>query len=69
MAGKDIDIRLSTVPVQSGHERIVMRILEKSNTILKLERLGFHGQVLQQLDELTAKPPPFSHVRPNKSTR
>jgi general secretion pathway protein E len=29
MAGKDIDIRLSTVPVQYG-ERIVMRILEKN---------------------------------------
>ena len=33
MAGKDIDIRLSTVPVQNG-ERIVMRVLEKSEKIL-----------------------------------
>lgn len=52
MAGKDIDIRLSTVPVQYG-ERIVMRILEKSNTILKLESLGFRGDVLKKLDELS----------------
>ncbi len=52
LAGKDIDIRLSTVPVQNG-ERIVMRILEKDNTILELEKLGFQGKVLQQLDQLT----------------
>lgn len=52
MAGKDIDIRLSTVPVQYG-ERIVMRILEKSNTVLKLESLGFRGEVLKKLDELS----------------
>jgi general secretion pathway protein E len=52
MAGKDIDIRLSTVPVQYG-ERIVMRVLEKNNTILKLESLGFRGDVLKQLDELS----------------
>ncbi len=51
MAGKDIDIRLSTVPIQYG-ERIVMRILEKDNTILKLDKLGFHGKVLNQLEEL-----------------
>lgn len=54
MAGKDIDIRLSTVPVQNG-ERIVMRILEKSNNILTLENLGFHGQVLRHLEELSQR--------------
>ena len=54
MAGKDIDIRLSTVPIQSG-ERIVMRVLEKSNTVLKLEHLGFHGKVLEQLHELSSR--------------
>lgn len=52
LAGKDIDIRLSTVPIQNG-ERIVMRILEKDNTILELEKLGFQGKVLQQLDQLS----------------
>lgn len=51
IAGKDIDIRLSTVPIQNG-ERIVMRILEKNNMHLKLENLGFHGPVLKNLDEL-----------------
>jgi general secretion pathway protein E len=54
MAGKDIDIRVSIVPIQSG-ERIVMRILEKSNNILTLENLGFHGQTLKLLDELSKR--------------
>lgn len=54
MAGKDIDIRVSIVPIQSG-ERIVMRILEKSNNILTLENLGFHGQNLKTLDELAKR--------------
>ncbi len=54
IAGKDIDIRLSTVPIQSG-ERIVMRVLEKSNNTLKLENLGFHGSTLENLDEISKK--------------
>lgn len=54
IAGKDIDIRLSTVPVQNG-ERIVMRVLEKTNTVLELESLGFQGKVLQSLKELSTK--------------
>lgn len=54
IAGKDIDIRLSTVPVQNG-ERIVMRVLEKTNTVLDLEKLGFKGKVLKGLKELSTK--------------
>ena len=54
IAGKDIDIRLSTVPVQNG-ERIVMRVLEKTNTVLELEKLGFEGQVLKGLQEFSTK--------------
>ncbi len=54
IAGKDIDIRLSTVPVQNG-ERIVMRVLEKTNTVLELESLGFQGKILQGLKELSTK--------------
>lgn len=51
IAGKDIDIRLSTTPVQNG-ERIVMRVLEKNNTVLELKALGFHGDVLDKLSSL-----------------
>ena len=54
IAGKDIDIRLSTIPIQAG-ERIVMRILEKNNTALRLETLGFRGKVLEGLQELASR--------------
>lgn len=54
IAGKDIDIRLSTIPIQAG-ERIVMRILEKSNNVLRLETLGFRGKVLEGLQELGSR--------------
>jgi general secretion pathway protein E len=54
IAGKDIDIRLSTIPIQAG-ERIVMRILEKNNTVLRLESLGFRGKVLEGLQEMAAR--------------
>ena len=54
IAGKDIDIRLSTIPIQSG-ERIVMRVLEKNNTVLRLETLGFRGKVLEGLQDLASR--------------
>ncbi|PIP93643.1 MAG: type II secretion system protein GspE [Bdellovibrio sp. CG12_big_fil_rev_8_21_14_0_65_39_13] len=54
IAGKDVDIRLSTVPVQTG-ERVVMRVLEKSNRVLQLEHLGFHGKTLRELDEMSKR--------------
>lgn len=54
MAGKDIDIRLSTVPVQFG-ERIVMRILEKGESVMGLEQLGYGGHVLANLEELSKR--------------
>ena len=41
MAGKDVDIRLSTVPIQNG-ERIVMRVLEKTGKIIFSVKLYFH---------------------------
>lgn len=51
IAGKDVDIRVNTVPIQSG-ERIVMRILEKGNTILGLASLGFGPKILAILEEM-----------------
>ena len=54
VAGKEIDIRLSTVPTQFG-ERIVMRILEKGGELLSLERLGFEGETLESVNKLLAR--------------
>jgi general secretion pathway protein E len=48
VAGKEIDIRLSTIPTQYG-ERIVMRLLEKGGELLTLEKLGFEGQSLEKI--------------------
>lgn len=51
LAGKDIDIRLSTVPTNYG-ERLVMRLLEQSNTILQLEQLGFSEKSTRTIESL-----------------
>ncbi len=42
LAGKDVDIRVSTVPTAHG-ERVVMRLLDKTTTVLHLEQLGLVG--------------------------
>ena len=39
MGGREIDFRVSTVPVSNG-ERIVMRILDKGNVVVGLDQLG-----------------------------
>ena len=39
LAGRDIDIRLSTIPTSYG-ERIVMRLLDKTATLLDLAEIG-----------------------------
>lgn len=51
IAGKEIDIRLSTVPVIYG-ERIVMRILEQTGTVMQLDQLGFSKRSQDQMDHL-----------------
>ena len=54
--GKDIDLRVSTLPTMYG-ESVVMRILDKSNTqIYDLERLGFSSQMLGGLKALIERP-------------
>lgn len=55
IAGKDVDIRVSTVPTQFG-ERIVMRLLDKTTTVLDLEEIGITGKTLQTVDRLIRKP-------------
>ncbi len=52
IAGKDIDIRVSTVPTSFG-ESVVMRLLDKGSVALNLETLGVQGEVLKQMRHLT----------------
>jgi general secretion pathway protein E len=49
LAGRDIDIRVSTIPVSHG-ERIVMRLLDKNATLLDLGEIGMPEDVLQGMD-------------------
>ncbi len=51
IGGKDIDVRLNTVPTAHG-ERAVMRLQDRSNVILNLEQLGFSDQNLANLGDL-----------------
>jgi len=51
LAGKDVDIRVSTVPTVHG-ERVVMRLLDRSSTILQLDDLGLVGDKLDSVDQL-----------------
>jgi len=50
VGGKDIDIRLSTVPTGFG-ERLVMRLQDRSNVVLELTQLGFNEETLHKLDD------------------
>lgn len=54
IAGKDVDIRLSTVPTTYG-ERLVMRILDKTSIVLELVQLGFNKDLLKQIYTLISK--------------
>jgi general secretion pathway protein E len=51
LAGKEVDIRVSTVPTAYG-ERVVMRLLDRSATILKLEELGLNPHKMGLIDTL-----------------
>jgi general secretion pathway protein E len=51
IGGKDIDVRLNSVPTAFG-ERLVMRLQDRSNVILSLEQLGFAEQNLHALNDL-----------------
>lgn len=53
--GREIDFRVSTLPTVYG-ERIVIRILDKGNSVLSLERIGMTDKLLQQFKKLIASP-------------
>ncbi len=53
VAGRDIDIRVSTIPTAFG-ERIVLRLFDRAQALvdLNLDRLGFTGDNLTRIDRL-----------------
>lgn len=56
IAGRALDVRVSTVPTSRDHERIVMRLLQKSNTLLDLSDLGFGPREYALMDSLIRRP-------------
>ncbi|WP_196139759.1 GspE/PulE family protein [Aliikangiella sp. G2MR2-5] len=53
--GHEVDIRLSTMPVQYG-ESVVMRLLDQSGGLLKLEQTGIEPKILREIRKLLAYP-------------
>jgi general secretion pathway protein E len=51
LAGRDIDIRVSTVPTSHG-ERIVMRLLDKTAVLLDLAEIGMSQITLKAMDHV-----------------
>ncbi|MFN3477182.1 MAG: GspE/PulE family protein, partial [Candidatus Methylomirabilales bacterium] len=50
VAGKELDFRVSTLPTLFG-EKVVLRILDKSNLTLDMARLGFDPQALKDFEQ------------------
>jgi general secretion pathway protein E len=55
IAGKDYDVRVSSVPVAHG-ERLVLRLLPRTTEMLDLQRLGFGERQLVVWEKLIARP-------------
>ncbi len=55
MKNKDINIRVSTIPSIYG-ENMVLRLLDTSNTIYSLEKLGMNERDQQRLESMISRP-------------
>lgn len=53
--GRPIDFRVATIPTIHG-EKVVLRLLEKSSALMKLEELGFSQVGLERLKSSLLKP-------------
>ncbi|MDD9950262.1 MAG: type II secretion system ATPase GspE [Zetaproteobacteria bacterium] len=54
VAGKDADVRLSVLPTAHG-ERVVMRILDKSAGVKRLDQMGFDPDVYRRWSQLVSQ--------------
>ncbi len=55
IGNRDIDMRVSTLPTAFG-ERVVIRLLDKTNRILTLDELGFSEEDKQKYERIIRKP-------------
>jgi general secretion pathway protein E len=56
IAGRSIDVRVSTIPTSRDAERIVMRLLHKTTVLLDLAELGFSLRDYHLLDQQIHRP-------------
>jgi general secretion pathway protein E len=56
IAGRSIDVRVSTIPTSREHERIVMRLLHKTSVLLELTELGFAERDFHLMTQLIHRP-------------
>ena len=54
IAGKDVDVRVSTLPTAFG-ERVVMRLLDKASNVLSLEEIGMDPAMLRMVNGMITK--------------
>ncbi|HET8998407.1 MAG TPA: type II secretion system ATPase GspE [bacterium] len=52
---KEIDLRVSTIPTVFG-EKVVMRILDKSQTLVSIEKIGLLAENRQRFESMLTKP-------------
>ncbi len=55
MLGKELDLRVSTIPTMYG-ESVVIRLLDKENTVLDFQALGFSGRHLDNFVNVLSQP-------------
>lgn len=55
IGGRDIDVRVSTVPTSWG-ESVVMRLLYRSSVLMSFEQLGLEGKKLETVESLIKRP-------------
>jgi general secretion pathway protein E len=55
MLGKELDLRVSSIPTMYG-ESVVIRLLDKENTVFDFKSLGFEGRHLNQFLDILALP-------------
>jgi type IV pilus assembly protein PilB len=53
--GREIDLRVSTLPTMFG-EKVVMRILDQSSALIQLGQLGMASEVQETWERLATKP-------------
>lgn len=53
--GRDVDLRVSSIPTLLG-EKLVIRLLDKSNLNVRMEQLGFRAEALKTFRHMLSQP-------------